>query len=67
MKVLVQGYWTQNSNIVIYACLVPWLLYLVCTMLLFARILAPEDAIDHSENSAMKYILSVLNIILIGY
>ena len=66
MKVLVQAYWPNNSKIVIYSCFVPWLLYLVCTMFLFARILGPEENIDDSS-SITKYVLSILNIILIGF
>ena len=66
MKVLVQGYWPQNSSIVIKVCFIPWMMYLVCTMFLFERILGPEEEMDHSNNT-IKYVLSVLNIVLIGH
>ena len=71
MKILVKGYWIENSDIVIRYCFYPWLLYLACTIVLFAKILGPKELdLDHMhevENHSLKYILSALNVILIAY
>ena len=65
LKVLVQGYWEQNSKIIIRGCFIPWLAYLTCTMSLFAVILKPEEPEEDEVNHAVKYGLSFITLLMI--